>query len=174
MDIIEFEGKGYKVDVRKAVPNHFIRDNLVVVQGGDDKVNRRAVSSKNVDILLDPHLGKRYDKMHQRDSGLNQVLCKLAKEKGVAIGFSFRSILNAKSRAKLMGRMIQNIKLCRKYKVRMVIGSFAKTESETRNVKDVQAFFRVLGMTGAEVKIDFVAKRLDWKKRYIRKGVMKA
>ncbi len=174
MDIVQFDGEGYKVDVRKSVPSSLVREKVVIVQGGDDKVNRRAVSSKKVDILLDPHLGKKEDKVKQRNSGLNQVLCKLAKENNVAIGFSFYSVLYAKDRVKLVGRMMQNVKLCRKYKVKMVIGSFARSERDVRNVKDVQAFFRVVGMTGEEVKMNFVKERLDYKKRYISKGVMRA
>ena len=125
-----------------------------------------------LDILLDPHIGNRRDFMHHRDSGLNQVLCNLAKKNNVAIGFSFSVILNARNRGKLMGRMMQNIKLCRKYKIPIVIGTFARNKWELRNEADIQAFFKVLGMTGKEVKMDFVEKRIEHKRRYIKKGVM--
>ena len=172
MDIIQFEGNGYKVEVARRISDSFIRDKVVIVQSNDDDFNRKVVSSKNVDILLDPHLGYRKDKLHQRDSGLNQVLCELAKENNVAIGFSFSSVLNSTRRSEVIGRMIQNIILCRKYKVKMVIGTFAVSEKDVRNLKDVQAFFRALGMTGKEVQMNFVSERLDWKKRYISKGVM--
>ena len=174
MDIIAFDGNGFRVDILQKVPKHRTPDKIVVVQGGDDTINREAVSSSNVDILLDPHLGKRYDAMHQRDSGLNHVLCTLAKEHNVAIGFSFAVVLHAHNRAKLLGRMMQNIRLCRKYKVRIVIGSFAKEQSDARNVKDMQSFFRVLGMTGKEVQTNFIDERLDYKRRFIKNGVMRA
>ena len=173
MDIIAFDGNGSRVDILQKVPKHRTPETIVVVQGGDDTVNRDAVSSPNVDILLDPHLGKRRDFMHQRDSGLNHVLCALAKEHNVAIGFSFSAVLRAPTRAKLLGRMMQNIRLCRKYKVRMVIGSFAKSNEDMRNVKDMQAFFKVLGMTGKDVQMNFVEERLDYKRRFIKKGVMR-
>jgi RNase P/RNase MRP subunit p30 len=173
MDITCMQGEGHPVTVRKTISKHFVRDKLIVVQGGDDKVNRQAVSSKGVDILLDPHCGRRRDFMHQRNSGLNHVLCKLAKQNKVAIGFSFFSILHAKQQGRLMGRMMQNIKLCRKYKVPMVIASFAQNKWELRNPTDLQAFFRVLGMTGKEVQMDYVEKRLQWKRKFISKGVMR-
>jgi len=147
---------------------------IVVVQGGDDTFNRQVLSCKYVDILLDPHLGQRKDFMHQRNSGLNHILCALAKEHNVAIGFSFSSILHAERRGPLLGRMIQNIKLCRKYKLPMVIGSFAKNSWDQRNKKDLQAFFKVLGMTGKEVGIHFVEERLEYKRRFVQKGVMLA
>jgi len=174
MDIIQFSGYGYDVEIRKTVPTQFVKDRLVIVQGGDDSVNRRVVSSKRVDVLLDPHTGKRYDFLHQRNSGLNHVLCRLAKENNVAIGFSFSSVLQSKERGKLIGRMMQNIKLCRKYKVRMVIGSFGKTQDDVRSEKDMQSFFKVIGMTGKEVQMNYVEERLEYKKKFIRKGVMRA
>lgn len=171
MDIIQCEGHGYRVDVLSRVPKQKSME-LIVVQGGDDALNRAAVSCRYVDILLDPHLGNRKDFMHQRNSGLNHVLCALAKENNVAIGFSFSAILRAQHRDKMLGRIMQNILLCRKYKLPMVIGSFAKNSWELRNEKDLQAFFRVLGMTGKEVQMDFVEKRFDYKKRFVQKGVM--
>ena len=148
---------------------HFDRNKIIVIKGGSDKVNRKAVSTKNVDILLDPHLGNRKDKMHQRDSGLNQVLLKLAKQNNVAIGFSFKSLLNSKTRVKDLGRIIQNIKLCRKYKVKIVIQEF-----EERNKEDVNSLFKVLGMTAKEIQISnsYEQYKLDYKKRYVMKGVM--
>tara|TARA_Y100000310_G_scaffold333369_1_gene410775 strand:+ start:71 stop:595 length:525 start_codon:yes stop_codon:yes gene_type:complete len=171
MDIIFFDGDGYKGELAKAIPKQIVRDKIIIIQAKDDKLNRQALS-KHVDILLDPHLFRRKDYMHQRDSGLNQVLCNLARENKIAIGFSFSSILNAKDRAKIIGRMIQNIKLCRKYRVKMVIGSFAKSEKDTRNLKDIQSFFKVLGMTGKEANLNFVKERLEFKRKFIRKGVM--
>lgn len=173
MDITVIEGFAYKVDILKKIPKH-VRKELVIVQGGDDTLNRFALSSKYVDILLDPHVGQRKDFMHQRNSGLNQVLCMLAKEYNVAVGFSFSAILESTHRAALLGRIMQNIRLCRKYKVPMVIGSFAKDAWQLRNEKDLQAFFKVLGMTGKEVQMDFVKKRLEYKKKFIQKGVMLA
>ncbi len=168
------EGFGYKAEILHKIPKQIRKESIIVIQGGDDTLNRLAVSSKYVDILLDPHLGNRKDFMHQRNSGLNHVLCALAKENNVAIGFSFSCILHAQQRAKSLGRMMQNILLCRKYKIHMVIGSFAENEWDVRNEKDLQAFFKVLGMTGKEVQMDFVEKRLDYKRRFVQKGIMLA
>ena len=148
---------------------HFDRNKIIIIEGGSDKVNRAALSTRNVDILLDPHLGQRHDKMHQRDSGLNQVLLKLAKQNNVAIGFSFKSVLNSKNCAKDLGRIIQNIQLCRKYKVKIVIQEF-----EGRNRDDVNSLFKVLGMTAKELQISdgYEKYKLDFKARYVMKGVM--
>tara|TARA_Y100000310_G_scaffold343267_2_gene450088 strand:- start:857 stop:1318 length:462 start_codon:yes stop_codon:yes gene_type:complete len=148
------------------IPKHLNKNEIIVVHGGSDKTNRAALDSNKVDILLDPHLGNRRDKMHQRNSGLNQVLLKLAKKNNVAIGISFKNIL--KSKAEDLGRIIQNIKLCRKYKVKIVI-----LEYEGRNEEDVNSLFKVLGMTAKEVKDsdNYEKEKLDFKKRYVLKGV---
>jgi RNase P/RNase MRP subunit p30 len=173
MDINFFEDIGFKVELVEKIPKNLNRKDFLVIKGGKDKFNRMVVSSKYVDILLDPHLGKRRDFIHHRNSGLNQVLCKLAKQNNVAIGFSFSSILDSKDRGRSIGRIMQNIRICRKYKVPIVIGSFAKTNVKTRNFTDIQSFFKIIGMTGKEVKNLFIAEKLDYKKRYIKKGVMR-
>ncbi len=173
MDIIQFEGKGHKVEVLYKIPKKEEK-HLVVVQGGNDTFNRQVLSCKYVDILLDPHIGQRKDFMHQRNSGLNHILCALAKKHNVAIGFSFSAILHSEKRYALLGRIMQNIRLCRKYKVPMVIGSFAKNEWDQRNEKDLQAFFKVLGLRGIEVQMNFAEKRLEEKRRFVQNGVMLA
>lgn len=171
MDINLVEGFGYKTEILKKIPKQASKE-LVIVQGGDDTFNRLALSSKYVDVLLDPHIGQRKDFMHQRNSGLNHILCALAKQYNVSVGFSFSAILESNNRSALLGRIMQNIRLCRKYKVQIVIGSFAKNKWQVRNEKDLQAFFKVLGMTGKEVQMNFVDKRLDYKRRFIQKSVM--
>ncbi|MFH1972001.1 MAG: RNase P subunit p30 family protein [archaeon] len=148
------------------------KEKLIIIQGGEDRINRLAVSNKNIDILLDPQLGTKQDFLHNRNSGLNQVLCKLAKKNKVAIGFSFNNILKNSS-SKILGRIIQNIKLCRKYKLTIVVGNFSK--SETRNINDIHSFYKTLGMTGKELQdgSNYKEHKLDYKRRYITKGVMK-
>jgi RNase P/RNase MRP subunit p30 len=97
---------------------------------------------------------ERKDTMHQRYSGLNNVLCELAFRNKVKIAFSFSSILNTSGaqRATLFGRMMQNISLCRKYKVKTLVGSFARSTFEMRSAKDLQSLFIVLGMHPKEAK----------------------
>ena len=134
---------------------------VVIVKGGSDKVNRAALENKKVDILLSPESGKRTDFIHCRNSGLNQVLCALARKNEIAIGFNFCDILNSKERDKLMGRMMQNIRLCRKFKVNMLFDCFTDNEWEKREKKDLFAFAQILGMSPGEAKkaLDFKVKK---------------
>src|SRR3989344_5713528 len=132
-----------------------------IVEGISEEKNRKAVENKQVDILLAPERIGKKDRLNQRDSGLNDVLCKFARDNDVAIGFSFSDLLNSKFRAVLLGRMMQNVRLCRKYKVRMVLASFAKDPWEMRTAYDLLAFGQVLGMTPKEatIALNFTKKR---------------
>lgn len=119
---------------------------LIIVEGYSDSVNRIALENKNVNILLSPEKGRDRDFTHFRNSGLNQVLCNLAHKNGIAIGFDINEVLNAKDQANVLGRMMQNIRLCRKYKVKMLIFDF----SNERTKEELRSFGIVLGMTPGE------------------------
>ena len=118
-----------------------------VVEGGDETVNRKAVENSKIDILLSPEKNDKKDFMFSRNSGLNQVLCKLAAKNNVAIGFNFSNLLNCsgKERARLLGRMRQNYRLCKKYKVEIIFSSFAKNKYELRSSEFLKVFARILG-----------------------------
>ena len=94
------------------------------------------------------------DRLHQRASGINQILCKIAHDHETAIGFSTSMLLTATPpvRAQLMGRISQNIRLVRKYKNRVMIASFTSDPQLMRSPHDLASLFVVLGMHPAEAK----------------------
>ena len=157
IDIIYCQNPGTDLDFHKVLNVKMFN----IVEGISEEKNRKTVENKQIDILLAPERVGRKDRLNQRDSGLNDVLCKLAKENDVAIGFSFSDLLNSKYRAVVLGRMMQNVRLCRKYKVRMVLASFAHDPWEMRSAYDLLAFGQVLGMTPKEatVALNFTKKR---------------
>lgn len=147
---------------------------LVIVEGCYD--NRFILENKRVDILVSPERNRGKDHLHYRHSGLDDVLCKIAKKNNIAIAFSFSEILNNKNRSKQLGRIMQNIRFCRKYKLRIVFASFAKTKWEMRNPEDLMSLAIVLGMHQKEAKgsIEATAKILKEKEEsrsFIAEGV---
>ena len=76
------------------------------------------------------------------------MICRLAHENNVAIGVSLNSLYGPF----LLGRFKQNIKLCRKYKVKILFFTFAKNKYELRGKEDMLGFLRAMGMTGKEAK----------------------
>ncbi len=149
IDIINFDYKGAYLF---GFTRFYTFKDYKIVFGGDDAHNRKAVEHKNVDLLLSLERGRGKDFMHSRDSGLNHVLCSLAHRNDVAIGFNFRDALKSDNRGLILGKMMQNVRLCRKYKVRMVVISGACNEAELKSAKDLFSFGRVIGMTPIEAK----------------------
>lgn len=122
---------------------------LTIVRAPEDQTQLRHIIERvRPDILFGLEFHRRKDFLHHRASGLNHILAAIAKEKGVAIGFNFSALLNAKprERALFIGRMMQNIKFSRKFKFRTVIASFAESQCEMRSERDIGYFFRGLGV----------------------------
>src|SRR3989344_4897415 len=143
IDLINFEYKGEMFGFTKF---YSFKDFKIEV-GGDDKKNRKIVENKKIDIFLSPEKTRTRDFMHSRDSGLNQVLCELARKNNIAIGFNFNNVLKSENREVILGKMMQNVRLCRKYNVKMVILSGANNTYELRGAKDLFSFGLILGMT---------------------------
>ncbi len=133
-----------------------------ISEGGTEEQNRKYVSDAQNDILMNPELKSLGDKIHYRKSGLNQVLAKLATKNDVAIGFGFSFVLNSKSveRAKMIGRMKQNVRICKKAGAKMVVCSYGGNVKEMRGARDLLAFARIIGMEPGEAK-----NSLNWKRR---------
>lgn len=173
MDIIFHKGKGYHAKKETKPPKQAKKDQLVIMEGKNDKDIRAVLSCKHVDILLDPHKNRTRRLLHQRDAGLNHILCTLAKKNDIAIGFSFHSILHAKDLALTLGNIAQNIQLCKKYKVPMIFGSFAESDKEQRNLNDIESLFKTLGAEGKDINRNLIKEILDKKIRTVQKGVLK-
>ena len=107
---------------------------------------RFVLEKSDVDIVYGMETIHPKDSMHFVRGGLDQVLCKIAAEKGKILAFSFSDILNSSSQGKLLARIMFNVKLCKKYKVPMMVCSFAASKEEMRSAKDLQALGRILGV----------------------------
>ena len=126
----------------------------VFVFGTNDLINRACLENKKIKALVSPEYERGYDWINYRNSGLNQVLCKIARDNKKTIVINFNDILfkEGRERAILLGRIMQNIKLCRKYKVKLRIASFASHQKEMRAVLDIKSLCAVIGMNTAQVK----------------------
>jgi|GEM_PF-1056263 len=134
-----------------AVSRAYSKKQIIFVLGSNDEVNRAALENKRVSALLNPEQTRKKDFMHSRNSGLNHVLCKLASQNNIAIGISFEDITNLKGieRAERLGRIMQNIMLCRKYNTKILLASFGKNLS---SCYDLRSLGFSLGMTPSQAK----------------------
>ena len=117
----------------------------IIFSSNNDELNRKVFEKENINILLLNQI-QRKDKFKQRNSGLNQVLTKLAKKKNITIGINLDEIIESKGENKkdILARIKQNIKLCNKHKVKMDF-IFLK-EKNKRDIYDLKALGLVLGM----------------------------
>ena len=95
----------------------------IIIQAQDDAFNRKILENKDVDILLSPESHNRKDYMKQRDSGLNEIHCKLAKQNNIKIAIDLNNLKKAdkKQKAILLARIKQNIKLCKRTKTQIIL-----------------------------------------------------
>lgn len=108
--------------------------------------SKQLIEHKKSYILYDFELQEKNDFLHHRNSGLNQVFCNIMKEKEKILGISFSTLINAGKKGVILGRMRQNIRLSRKYKLRTFTLSFAKTPYELRAEHEIKSFEKAIGV----------------------------
>ena len=113
----------------------------VVFQPTTEEMLRFALEKTPVDMVVNVENLHPKDHTHYPRSGLDQVLAKIAAAKEKTVVFNFNDVLISTNRGKLIARMRLNIKLCKKYKVKMLLTDF----SNQRTVADLTSFYRVLG-----------------------------
>ena len=118
----------------------------ILFTSSDDELNRKIIEKEKIDILM-PVLLERKDRQKQRDSGFNQVLAAIAKKKGITIGINLDELLNAREKEKVLARISQNIKICKKSSVKMKFIS-----KEKKDVYDLKSLGLVLGMPTSATK----------------------
>ena len=130
---------------RKAIHEAQKEKKIIIFNSEDDELNRKILEKLQIHILLINLTGKK-DFQKQRNSGFNQVLAKIAKEKDVAIEINFDKIIQASQyeKPKIIARLKQNIKLCNKNKLKMKF--IIQNPENQRDTYDLKSLGAVLGM----------------------------
>ena len=147
---------------------------LLLVRGTNLNLNRKAVQTKEVDILTHPEYNR-------KDSGLNHIMTKLAAKNKVAVEINFREILQSSknTRSHIMHHIQENVKLCKKYKTPIIISSGAVSHWQLKDPKILISMGCLVGLELNEAKkalsktpedmIKMIKERRD--KRWVRPGV---
>ena len=147
---------------------------ILLVRGTNLDLNRKAVQTKEVDILTHPEYNR-------RDSGLNHTMAKLAAKNQVAVEINFREILlsSKNTRSRIMYHIGSNVKLCKKYKTPIILSSGAISHWQMEDPKILISVGCLLGLKLNEAKgalsktpqnmIKMIKERQD--KRWVRPGV---
>ena len=133
--------------------NRALHQSKILAIKSSDK-DRLFIESQKIKLIYALEELKKKDYLHQRASGLNHIICELAKKNNVTIGFSYSSLFDKDSVAAsiLIGRLVQNIRLCQKYKVRTIIGSFSEKPYNLRSPYEIISLFTLLGMNSKNIK----------------------
>lgn len=119
------------------------KNNFNIAIGGNYNLNKKILENKNIKLLLDPEPLEE-DFMKYKNSGLNQVLAKLAKKNSIGMGFSLErlSMLSKIEKARLFGKILQNIKLCNKYNLKYYIVNF-NNDNGVKDLRDLAISLKI-------------------------------
>ena len=125
----------------------------IVVQAQDEKFNRKILENKEVDVLFSLEFNNLNDRLKQRNSGLNEVLCKIAKKNNISIGIDLEKIKNLqkKDKAIILSRIAQNISLCKRIGTKILI-----INKEKFSKQEIFSFFLSLGCSTKKTKEIFL------------------
>lgn len=131
--------------LKKLIDQYREKVDIIIVSGGDYKINRAACENPKVDILAHPE-------RERNDSGLDEACLTAAKKNNVAIEINFKEILNnyRRMRASIMQLNYQNIKLCAEMKAPIILASGALSIWDMRAPRELISVAGILGIELAE------------------------
>ena len=132
-------------ELNRKLKHHSGKVPLLVVHGGDEKINLAALKDHRVDILAHP-CGEKGEGV------LNHVLVRYAVENGIAIEFNMNALIYSRrgDRARILGRMHDNLHLVRKYKAMSILTSNARSIYDLRAPREMIALASLFGMRREE------------------------
>lgn len=139
-------------DIKKTAIKNRKNFEIIAVRGIDEEMNRFAVETPEVDML-----------MPAEKTRIDHVMAKIAKKNNVSITFEFTHLLefSRTERGKVFHTMKENARLVRKYKVPFVITSGALTLWDLRSPSELSAFAKLLGFNNTEIKDSYSEKLLN-------------
>ncbi len=139
-------------NVKKEAVRNRKRFEIIVASGLNEDVNRAAVETPEIDILVTVE-GARID----------HVMVKLAAKNNVALGFDFRQLLHSSGvqRSRIFSRMRENAKLVKKFRAPFVITSGSVSEWDMRAPFELTAFGRLLGFEEPAIKEALSGKMIE-------------
>ncbi|WP_224269667.1 RNase P subunit p30 family protein [Haloprofundus salinisoli] len=127
-----------------SVGNFRPKTTLLILRGGDDKLNRFATEQARIDVLSRPMAG----------GDFNHVLAKSAKRNGVRVEFDFRRVLRADG-----GRRVQALKSMRKlrelveyYDVPFVVSANPTSHLQLRAPRELVAVGERVGFSADQME----------------------
>jgi len=134
---VEIQAKPSRI--REEIRKYRESDHILIVEGGEEDINRAAVETEGLDILLHP-------------LEFNNVLAKAASDNSVSIGFNLGLLIRLRGEARVreLKTMRINLKHARKYKLQLILTSDAHSIYDLRAPREMVAISSFFGMTEKE------------------------
>lgn len=134
-------------DMRQKVKKFRENVDVIMVRGGDQKINRAACEDPQVDILSKPYFNR-------RDCGINHVMAKKAALGEVAIELNVKYLTKTNSylHYKVLSHFREILKLKRKFNFPLIITSDAESIYDLHTPKDLLALSKCFGMDSEEAE----------------------
>lgn len=141
---VEIQAKNPE-DMKRKVQKARKKAEVLMVHGGDLKINRAACEDPRVDIISHPYHSR-------RDSGINHVFAKKAAKNNVAVEFNLKYLFKIRShlRYKILTQFREILKLQRKFNFPLIITSNSKSIYDLHTPHDIIALTRCFGMKREE------------------------
>lgn len=132
-------------DMRRKVQKFRKSADVLMVHGGELKINRAACEDPRVDIISHPY-------HNRRDCGINHVLGRKAAENEVAVELNLRylSKISSHLRYRVLAQFREILKLQRKFNFPLIITSSARSIYDLHTPQDIIALSRCFGMDKEE------------------------
>lgn len=156
---VEISGRRIREEIKK----HKGSD-ILTVTGGDESLNRAAVETEGLDILMQP-------------AQFNNVLAKAASDNSIALGFNLGTLIHLRGDARVreLSIMRANLKHARKYNLPMLLTGNAHSIYDLRAPREMAALAGIFGMTAKEAVEAMSAAPLEILRRkspeYVQEGV---
>jgi len=139
-------------EARAQIDSLASKNKKIILLSKDENFNRKILENKKIDIFLINEDIPKKDYSKQRDSSLNESLCKLASKNNISIGIDIDKIIKKSDigKARSLARLKQNIMLCKKNKTKLIFTS-------KKPKKALQSLLITLGSNTNQAKqsIDF-------------------
>ena len=134
---VEIQAKPSRI--REEIRKYRESDHILIVEGGEEDLNRAAVETEGLDILLHP-------------LEFNNVLAKAASDNSVSIGFNLGLLIRLRGEARVreLKTMRINLKHARKYKLQLILTSDAHSIYDLRAPREMVAISSFFGMAEKE------------------------
>jgi len=135
--------------IQKIIRENKNPEERIALLSQDDDFNRKALEIKKLSaIIINESLDTR-DYSKQRNSSLNEVLCKIASKNNIAIGIQLKDIIKKPeiTQARALARLKQNLILTKREKTKV----FIEEESEGKKLSK-QDKMSILVSLGAGTK----------------------